>query len=201
MLRPFVLYSGNLARQIWDFVLTQRMDRIVDQLPTLVKRAQQGDLDAFGTLVMRFQDMAHAHAYAVLGDAHLAEDAAQEAFIDAYASLPRLREVAAFASWFRRIVFKYAERFVRGKQIVLVPLDTTVNLPALTLDPAALAVQHEMVDSIRQAVATLPAHERDAVMLHYLADAPYAEVAALLGVPLSTVKSGCMMRASGSNKG
>jgi RNA polymerase sigma factor (sigma-70 family) len=164
------------------------MDHTVDQLPALVKRAQAGDLDAFGTLATRFQDMAHAHAYAVLGDAHLAEDAAQEAFIDAYVSLPRLREAAAFAGWFRRIVFKHAERFVRGKQIVLVPLDATTALPALTLDPATLAVQHETIDLIREAVAALPAHERDAVVLHYLADAPYAEVAALLGVPLSTVK-------------
>lgn len=164
------------------------MDHTVDQLPALVKRAQQGDLDAFGTLVMRFQNMAHVHAYAVLGDAHLAEDAAQEAFIDAYLSLPRLREAAAFAGWFRRIVFKHAERFVRGKQIVLVPFDAAVDLPALTLDPAALAIQRETIDLLREAVAVLPAHERDAVVLHYLADAPYAEVAALLGVPLSTVK-------------
>ncbi len=164
------------------------MDRTVEQLPALVKRAQQGDLDAFGTLVTRFQDMAHAHAYAVLGDAYLAEDAAQEAFIDAYLSLPRLRESAAFAPWFRRIVFKHAERFVRGKQIVLVPLDATADLSALTLDPPTLAVQRETIELIRQAVAALPAHERDAVVLHYLMDAPYAEVAALLGVPLSTVK-------------
>jgi RNA polymerase sigma factor (sigma-70 family) len=184
----YVFQFGNLALQIWDFLATQPMDCTVDQLPALVQRAQQGDLDAFAVLVARFQDMAHARAYAVLGDAHLAEDAAQEAFIDAYVSLPRLREAAAFATWFRRIVFKHAERFVRGKQIVFVPLGTAADLPARTLDPATIAVQHELIDLIRHAVAALPAHERDVVVLHYLADAPYAEVAALLGVPLSTVK-------------
>ena len=70
----------------------------MDTLTTLVRAAQGGDLDAFGQVVERFQTMAYAVAYAIVGDAHLAEDAAQEAFIQAFRDLPTLQEPRAFAA-------------------------------------------------------------------------------------------------------
>src|SRR6266498_4502313 len=63
----------------------------MDDLIALVTRAQACDLDAYGCLVQRFQDMAVGYGYAILGDVHLAEDAAQEAFITAYIELPELQ--------------------------------------------------------------------------------------------------------------
>lgn len=76
----------------------------------LVERARSGDLEAFGTLVKRFQDMAYGCAYAVLGDFHLAEDAAQEAFVTAYHHLGKLRDPKKFPGWFRRIVLSQCNR-------------------------------------------------------------------------------------------
>lgn len=54
--------------------------------------AQSGDLDAFTAIVVRFQDMAVGYAYAVLKDFHLAQDAAQEAFLTAYTDLHMLHQ-------------------------------------------------------------------------------------------------------------
>ena len=79
----------------------------MDDLNRLVTRAQAGDTDAYGELVRRFQDMAYGYAYAIVGDLELAEDAAQEAFIEAYRCLPSLREPFAFPGWLKRIVFKH----------------------------------------------------------------------------------------------
>ena len=62
----------------------------MEELKALVKAAQTGDLDAFGKLVQRFQDMAYGYGLSLLGDFHLAQDAAQEAFIDAFRYLPDL---------------------------------------------------------------------------------------------------------------
>ena len=56
----------------------------MDDLKSTVLSAQQGDAAAYGTLVARFQDMAYGYAYALLGDFELAQDAAQEAFIEGY---------------------------------------------------------------------------------------------------------------------
>ena len=75
-------------------------------LTDLIRRAQRGDLNAFDVIIQRFRDMAVAYAYSILGDFHLAEDAAQEAFVQAYQDLKQLRKPQAFPSWFRRIVFK-----------------------------------------------------------------------------------------------
>ena len=94
----------------------------MEELATLVERSRSGDLTAFETLVRRFQDMACGYAYSILGDFHLAEDAAQEAFVDAYGKLYQLREPKAFAGWFRRIVFKHCDRVTRRKQVPTVPL-------------------------------------------------------------------------------
>ncbi|MCZ6635422.1 MAG: sigma factor [bacterium] len=87
----------------------------MEPLTTLVNRAQAGDLDAYGAIVHRFQDMAVGYAYSVLGDFHLAEDASQEAFLSAYLDLPKLRKPEVFPGWFRRTVFKYCDRLTRGK--------------------------------------------------------------------------------------
>ena len=54
----------------------------MEELQALLRQAQDGDVDAYGQLVRRFQDMAVGYAYTVLGDFYLAEDAAQEAFIE-----------------------------------------------------------------------------------------------------------------------
>ncbi|MBV7336789.1 hypothetical protein KFU94_52880 [Chloroflexi bacterium TSY] len=68
----------------------------MSELVPIVTAAQLGDGQAFGQIVHRFQDMAFACAYAMLGDPGLAQDAAQEAFLDAHQSLTKLREPAAF---------------------------------------------------------------------------------------------------------
>jgi hypothetical protein len=85
-----------------------------EQLRVWVARAQQGDPEAFGSIVRRFQDMAVGYAASRLGDFDLAEDAAQEAFLEAWRDLPRLREPAAFSSWLRRIVRGPGDPGARG---------------------------------------------------------------------------------------
>jgi RNA polymerase sigma factor (sigma-70 family) len=160
----------------------------MDTLTTLVRAAQGGDLEAFGQVVERFQTMAHAVAYAVVGDAHLAEDAAQEAFIEAYLCLPKLREPAAFPGWFRRIVVKRGDRLVRGKSPVMVPIEAAGQLPSGRADPAALAESHELRGRVRAAIATLPEIDRQLIMLFYLAGYAQQEIAAIAELPIATVK-------------
>src|SRR5437763_10117781 len=110
-----------------------------EKLIAWVRLAQVGDTEAFGRIVRRFQDMAVGYAASLLGDFHLAEDAAQEAFLEAWRDLPQLREPAAFAGWLRRIVFKQCHRLTRGRRLPTVPLEAAAALASPEPGPAEVA--------------------------------------------------------------
>jgi RNA polymerase sigma factor (sigma-70 family) len=157
-------------------------------LESLVCAAQRGEIDAFGLLVERFQRMACAVAYATVGDIHLAEDAAQEAFIEAFQCLPSLREPAAFPAWFRRIVHKRADRLVRGRRLELLPIEAAGATPSALPGPAQVSEMQELRRAMLDAVATLPEPERLLVSLFHLAGYSQREVAAITEIPEPLVK-------------
>ena len=68
------------------------------EMKSLINRAQAGELEAYGAIVQRLQDMAVGYAYSILGDFHLAEDAVQESFIEAYPNLSKVYGPTAFPS-------------------------------------------------------------------------------------------------------
>lgn len=165
------------------------MGLTMEDLQSTIVSAQGGDLEAYGQLVQRFQDMACGYAYSILGDFHLAEDAAQDAFIQAYRELSSLREPHAFASWFRRIVFTQCTRLTRGKQLPIVPLEDAIEIPSSELEPAQMAESNELKERIMDAVRSLPEHERVVTTLFYINGYAHNEIAEFLDVPVSTVKS------------
>jgi RNA polymerase sigma factor (sigma-70 family) len=161
----------------------------VEVLHTLVAQAQNGDLEAYATIVRRFQDMAVGYGYSLLGDIHLAEDAAQEAFVSAYRDLSQLREPAAFPGWFRTIIFKQCHRLTRRRQLATVPLDAAAELPAQGDGPAETAERHAIREQVVTAIQALPSHERVVVALFYISEYSHAEIGGFLGLPVSTIKS------------
>lgn len=107
-------------------------------------KARVGDLAAYGEIVKRYQDMAVGYAFSILGDFHLSEDAAQEAFVEAFRCLPSLREPDAFASWFRRIIFKYCDRLTRKQQADLISLEIVAEVPSDRQNPLEKIEETEM---------------------------------------------------------
>ena len=95
----------------------------MDELTTFIERAQTGDCLAFDEVVRRFQDMAVGYALGLLRDRQDAEDAAQDAFLEAWRRLPELRAPGAFGVWFRRIVYKHCDRRFRRTDLATVPLE------------------------------------------------------------------------------
>lgn len=160
----------------------------METLSSFVGAAQHGDLEAFGCIVERFQAMARAMAYVMVDDSQLAEDVAQEAFVEAFLNLPKLREPAAFPGWFRRIVFKQGDRLTRGKHVMTMPLESLPDVPLAGLDPALVIEGREMDEAVHQAVEGLPEHERMVVILFYGTGYALKEIAAFLEVPVTTVK-------------
>ncbi len=161
----------------------------MEELKSLVIRAQTGDLEAYGRIVRRFQDMAYGYSYSILGDFHLAQDAAQEAFIQAYRDLPKLREPAAFPGWFRKIVFKQCDRLTRGKRISTASLEAVVETVSKDPGPDELIEEREIKDRVLEAIRALPEDERIVTTLFYINGYLQREIAEFLEVPATTVKN------------
>ena len=154
----------------------------------LITSAQDGDLEAYDQLVRRFQDMAVAYGYSILGDFHWAEDAAQEAFVEAFRCLPKLQEPLAFPGWLRRIVFKHCDRITRKRQVWAVPLDAALAEVGLACEPHRIVEEQETALQVRKAVAALPEHERSVTLLFYMGQHSQSQIAGFLGVPVTTAK-------------
>ena len=152
------------------------------ELEWLVVRSRAGDLDAFGRLVRRFQDMAQGYAYSVLGDFHEAEDVVQESFIDVYFKLGGLREPEAFPGWLRRIVFKHCDRLMRRKRVAVVPLSQASEVP----EPCS--IRSELQEEVLRAVRDLPERQREATTLFYIGGYSQKEIAEFLEVPVTRIR-------------
>jgi len=159
----------------------------MEELRASVQEAAKGDLRAFERLVLHFQDMAVGYAFSLLGDFHLAEDAAQEAFVEVRRDLEQLREWVAFPAWLRRIVYKQCDRLTRNRRPNL-PLEEVPDPVSPLPDPLASLERAETVQMVHSAIQGLPPHQREATALFYISAYSQKEVAAFLDVPLTTVQ-------------
>jgi RNA polymerase sigma factor (sigma-70 family) len=159
------------------------------ELNALVCRAQATDLEAYDAIVRRFQDMAMGYAYSLLGDFHLAEDAAQEAFLGAYRNLPQLHTAAAFTSWFRQIVFNTCQQFRRRGRDREVSLEAVGEWAASSPDPAEQIEESQLQQRILQIIGALPKAEAEAITLFYISEYSQREIAEFLDTSVDTIKN------------
>lgn len=166
---------------------------------TLVRRAAQGDLDAFNQLVLQYQDMLYNHTYSLLGDPAAAEDAAQESFIKAFQGLASFRG-GSFRGWLLQIstnaAYDILRKTKRHPSQPLFPDDENgdeVESPAWIADPTAsvqsTVEQNELTKSIHKALKKLPDKYRTVITLVDMYELDYTEAARLLNVPIGTIKS------------
>ena len=155
----------------------------------LVEKAQKGDRHAYSQIVKQFQNLAVGYAYSILRNFPLAEEAAQEAFIEAYLNLKRLRKPAAFPGWLKKIVFKQCDRLTRKKRLPVVSDVQTGEIISSQSSPSAIAERRELQQIVTRAIELLPNAEREVITLFYIGERSQKEISAFLEVPVSTVKN------------
>lgn len=153
-----------------------------------IEDARQGDPAAWDNLVRHFRGMAYTVAYSKLRDSHLAEDAAQEAFAEAFAHLGRLQDADAFPGWFRIIVERQCYRFLRRKKHALVPIHEAEALPGDDSSAESAAEWNERIAALRRSVDGLPPSLRLAVRLFYFQGYSIREISGYLGISASALK-------------
>ncbi len=160
----------------------------MSEIADLINAVRGGDVQEYREVVLRFRDMVFGYTFSILGDVHLAEDAAQEAFSEAYANLRELKEPAAFPGWLRRIVQRQCSRMTRGKRVAVTELKAAERI--LTCDPTPLdiAIHKESTRLVRVAISSLPPVQREVTSLFYLGGSSHAAIADFLEMPVGTVK-------------
>ena len=152
----------------------------------LVSRAQTGQLDAFEELVRRHRLATFRVALRMLGDESDAEDATQDAFVQAWRNLGGFRADAAFSTWMYRIVTNRCLNMLRARR-------RTEQLPddreAPASRPDRIAEARWQVEDLKLAILRLTPEQRAPLVLRELQGCTYEEIAEALDLSISAVKS------------
>ena len=149
--------------------------------------AQQGDRQAFGELVRRHRAGVVNVVYRRCGEAAVAEDAAQEAFLRAWQNLDRYNPRFAFRNWVYRIALNVAVDALRRER----PTTDVDTEPLVSGDesPEARVERHQQAEQVQRAVLGLPPASRAVLVLREFEALSYQEIADALDIPLGTVMS------------
>jgi len=155
----------------------------------LVTRAQHGDRNAFSELVSMHARGVLNVIYRMCGDEQLAEDAAQEAFIQAWLHLPSYRPQTPLRNWLYRIAVNAAtDKFRKEKRILPNDIED-LNLTDERPGPESLVSQQERTVLVQKAVLSLPEASRAVLVLREYEGMSYHEIADALDIPVGTVMS------------
>lgn len=163
----------------------------------LIAMVVSGDQDAYRVLVDRYSNLVYTVAVRIVGNEEDAEDVAQETFVRAYRALARFRGDSKFSSWIYRIAVNRALTHLkrRKRRPATVELSATPSVASevtsrrVEENPEQVVLSDEFRAQVRDAVAQLPGHYGAAITLFYLEEKSYKEVAAILGLPMGTLKT------------
>ncbi|MEC5425821.1 RNA polymerase sigma factor SigW [Virgibacillus sp. C22-A2] len=171
------------------------MDQLIKEKIMQVKK---GDQTAFEDVVSFFQNRIYQHCYRMLGNAHEAEDIAQEAFIRAYVNIHSFDDRRKFSTWLYRIATNltidrirkrkpdyYLDAEVKGTE----GLDMYSQLADDSRLPGEEVESLELQRYIHKEISGLPPKYRSIIILRYLEEFSLQEISDILDIPLGTVKT------------
>lgn len=154
-----------------------------------VLRAQSGDRGALDELLEAVQEPLYRYIFRLVGERTLAEDILQEVFIRIYRKLSWLREPELFRPWAYRIASREAFKHLKRERRWAEQVRDESTLEAIPAQSSDESFAPELIEHLPQLIARVSPASRAVLILHYLHEMPLAEVAAVLGIAVGTVKS------------
>lgn len=155
----------------------------------LIRRAQRGDGEAFRQLVEAYQTQVYRLALRMCGES-AADDVTQEAFLAAWRALPDFRGDCRFSTWLYRLTTNAGIDWLRREKRHRSTDDVTeLELPDDAPSLQEQAEQSETQSAVRRALSRLSEEHRQVLLLRYMQELDYAEIAAALEISEGTVKS------------
>ena len=160
----------------------------------IIERTLGGEPDAFNVLVRRWERQIYGLTLRMLGRDEEAKDATQETFLSAYRNLSKFRGEAKFSSWIYRIALNICNTKLRSRSKFTISLDEQRELSGFELaaeaDDLGSGIQQEQITRhVRRALQGLPAEMRLVIIMKEYEGLKFAEIAEVLGIPISTVKT------------
>lgn len=163
--------------------MTDAAERLHEQL--LVLRCQAGDDDAFEELVARYHLRLRYYLRRILPRADQADDVLQEVWLAVFRALPRLADPAALPAWLYRIARDKASIQWRGQ-----PAERLLDLSQLVAERSQdNEFRQEDAEEIHAGLEQLPPEQREVLVLRFLEDLTYQQIATVAGCPIGTVRS------------
>ena len=175
--------------------MTEKAPPLSDE--RLVELSLEGDEDAFGILVQRYQRRLAAFLSQLVGDMELARELSQEAFVRAWSALERFDPKYRFSTWLFRIAHNLGIDQLRRRRLQTTSLYRTdsegdeveVVVPDLDKDPLGHLENRVLASELRHIIDGLRPEYRELVLLRHFAGLSYQEIADFTEMPLGTVKN------------
>lgn len=148
-----------------------------------------GDHSAFDALVADHKARVYNLVCHMVGDPEWAKDVTTEVLLQIYRSLGRFRGECSFRTWLYRVTLNVCRHELRGRRRHFVPETPLVEGVGADDVPFEQVAARVLVGKVREAITLLPEKQRAAVILFFLEELSYREIASVLRVPLSTVKA------------
>src|SRR5215510_10407739 len=160
----------------------------------IIERTLGGEPDAFNLLVHRWERQIYRLTLRMLGRDEEAKDATQETFLSAYRNLGKFRGEAKFSSWIYRIALNICNTKLRGRTKNVVSIEEQqenigFEVIADSQDLAEGIQRQQVARHVRRALQGLPADMRQVIVMKEYEGLKFSEIADILGIPLSTVKT------------
>lgn len=161
-------------------------------LASLVRRAQAGNSEAFSELYMLTYKKVYAYALHYMKDEHLAQDAVQETYITAFKNLKGIKDPSLFVAWLNQISFHTCYDMCKKSNSAYDSIDS--DQLELTKDnniehnPEVMFEKKDEINKLRDAIESLPFHEKQVIVMRYYNEMKLEEIAKALSISRSTVK-------------
>jgi len=156
----------------------------VGESEDILRRAQEGDGDAFAALVSEHESMVFSIAWHFFSDRNRSEEIAQDVFLQLYRNLGKIETRAHLLFWLRQVTSRRCIDEVRRAGPRRISLDDAPELPVAPSSHDPLASRR-----LRESISTLPPRQRMVVTLRYQEDLDPSEIGRIVGLPVNTIKS------------
>jgi RNA polymerase sigma-70 factor (ECF subfamily) len=155
-------------------------------LPLLILRCQTGDEAALRELIERYSPGLRLFLCKITGKESLADDLLQESWFDVYRKINSLRSPDSFVAWLYRIARDKAYRHLRRRSL---PSESDDGNLAETIAADESGFSFEEATEVRAALDDLPLEQREVLLLRFVQDMSYEQIAQVIGRPVGTVRS------------